>query len=149
MPPAMALLTFLGYLVVGPSGRQVLAGGVPINDALTPALQLAFCVGIIGLAVTLAGAVPMVSWLMRRGRLRLSQLLVFGCLIGNVPFVLIVVGIVLAALAGGSLSGVARHWYGAAGAFRFVSIGTLHGAVAAVVFWLVVVRGRETETVSS
>lgn len=147
LPPAMALVSFLGYLAIGPQGRSVLAGGVPIADPVTPALQLAFFVGIIGLALTLGGALPSVLWLMKRGQLRLSRLLVLGTLIGNVPFALIVVVAVLASLVNGNFSAsVARLWYGAEGALRFVLIGTIHGAVAAFVFWLVAVRGSELET---
>ena len=143
----MALLTFLGYLAIGAKGRGILAGGVPIHDALTPAVQLAFFVAVIGLALTLGGSVPCVLWLVNRGQLRLSRLLVFGTIIANVPFALIVGATVVATVWDGSFSAsVARRWYGAEGAFRFVLIGTAHGAMAAVVFWLVAVRGCELET---
>jgi hypothetical protein len=143
----MALVTFLGYLGIGASGQRVLAGGIPISDPITPALQLAFFVGLIALALTLGGAVPSVLWLLRRQQLCFSRLLVFGVIIGNVPFALIVI---VAAVVEGTVSpSVARLWYGIAGALRFVLIGTVHGAVAAAVFWLIVVRGRERIGASS
>jgi hypothetical protein len=36
LPPAMALVTFLGYLGIGASGQRVLAGGIPITDPVCP-----------------------------------------------------------------------------------------------------------------
>ena len=145
LPPAMALVTFLGYLAIGPEGRKVLAGGATVTEPVTVAAQLAFFVAIIGLALTLGGAVPSVLWLQARRQLSLSRLLLLGALIANVPFALIVLVAIVAAAADGTLSlEVTRLWYGTAGACRFVVIGAVHGLVAATVFWVVAVRGDES-----
>jgi hypothetical protein len=115
-----------------------------VTDPIGGAASLAFAVGIIGLLVTALGAVPVVLWLIRHGRLSLFRLVIAGAILGNLPFTLIVLGILAVHLAEGSASSIGRFWYGWAPAARLIVIGVAHGVVSAVLFWAVAVRGAAT-----
>jgi hypothetical protein len=68
----------------------------------------------------------------------------FGAVIGNLPFVLIVAGIIVANL--GALNAeVARNWYGLSGALVRIAMGVVAGSGGAATFWFVNVRGTLTE----
>ncbi len=68
---------------------------------------VAFGAGVFILAVVMTGAAAVlgVIWLNERRWLRLGKLLVFGAVIGNLPFALIVAGVIVAHLVGGVPTG--------------------------------------------
>jgi hypothetical protein len=128
-------------------GDGTLFEGRPF-DPVDAAVSLAIGVGIIALVVTLVGAVPAVVWMIGRGPLSLRKLLLLGAALGNAPFAIIVVSIIVAHLVSGTLSGdVGRLWYGLAGTVRAIALGLLCGVGSAAVFWAVAIRGTAAEDV--
>jgi hypothetical protein len=98
--------------------------------------------GILGLIVTAAGAVPVVLWLMKRGPVSLGQLMTVGLVLGNAPFVLYVVGLVLPLTITHVIAGtMSQHLMPisdlVAGTLRALAIGSVMGTVSAIVFWMV------------
>jgi hypothetical protein len=138
LPFADALIGYLGFPLVwymgGHSGQLV--------DPEGAARGLGIVAGVLGLLTTLAGAVPIVIWLLQRGPVSLAQLLGVGVLLGNGPFLLYVVGLVLPAtvmhLANGTM---ADHLSPLseliAGTLRAIAVGSVIGAWSALVFWFV------------
>jgi len=136
VPPSIAALTFLGYLAIWDIGGPGALGSVPF-DPVDSALSLATGVGVIAVVVTVFGAVPIVAWLNRRRALTLRTLLLVGAILGNLPFILIVLAVL--ATNGRLSSDVARVWDGSAGAMRATALGFGYGVVSASLFWLVAV----------
>jgi hypothetical protein len=150
------LRMLLGFIVVIPTAVLIalatydalwqvgwLPQGAPI-DAVDAAASLGTGVAILAVVVTVFGAIPAVVWMNGRRPLSLRNLLVLGAVLGNVPFVFIVVGISAAHLASGTLStDVGQYWYGRSGAMIRTMLGLICGMGSAVVFWLVGVRGNE------
>jgi hypothetical protein len=148
VPPAAAAVMFILYLALWHSGVRVFEGA-PI-DPVDSAASLAMGVGIIAVVVTVYGAVPAVTWLIRRGPLPLGKVLLLGAALGNVPFVLIVVAILVTHLLRGTLTtGVAGLWYGMYGTVRAIVLGLVLGTIPAAIFWVVAIRGTESERASS
>jgi hypothetical protein len=117
--------------------------GVPLHS-IDEAVPLGAGVFVLAVVVTGAAAVPGVIWLNERRSLTLGRLLMFGAVIGNLPFVLIVAGIVVANQ--GALNAeVAGNWYGLSGALVRITMGVVAGAGGAATFWLVSVCGTLTE----
>jgi hypothetical protein len=141
VPFVDALIGFVGFPLVwyigGHTGR--------LHDTAAAARGFAMVTGFAGLVVTVCGAVPVVLWLMKRGPVSLPQLLSAGVLLGNAPFFVYVIGLVLPAtlahLAGGTLS---QHLSPVsdliAGALRTLAIGSVLGASSAFVFWFLGIR---------
>jgi hypothetical protein len=146
MPFAAGAVMFVTYVALWFSGARVFEGPVSdLNGTLDAAVGLALGVTIIGFVVT-GVATLAVAWMVSRGPMSLSNLLFLGAALGNVPFVLIVVAILLVQLMNGTLSSdVARLWYGLYGAVRAISLGCWIGACSAAVFWVIGVRGTELE----
>lgn len=111
------------------------------------ALAIATLAGILGLLVTLCGALPVVTWLMRRGPVRLSQLLLAGLVLGNAPFaafVAMLLPFALIHLASGTLwDRMLPLGELLGGTLRSVTIGSAMGLLSAAVFWFVGLRGTE------
>jgi hypothetical protein len=139
---------FVLYLALWYSGVRVFEG-TPI-DPVDSAAALATGVGIIAIVVTIFGAVPAMTWLIRRGPLSLQTVLLLGATLGNVPFAMIVVAILVMHLVNGTLStDVAGLWYGVHGSVRAIALGLLIGTISAAVFWVVGIRGTELRRASS
>jgi hypothetical protein len=97
---------------------------------------------ILAVPVTIFGAVPAVLWMTRRGSLSLGRVLAAGAILGNLPFVLIVLGILVVQAAKGTLSSdVPRLWEGWFGVVRAVVFGLLVGGFSLAAFWLIGVYG--------
>lgn len=109
--------------------------GAPLHS-LDSAASLGLGVAILAVPTTFAAAVPGVMWLRRHGPLSLGRLMMLGALLGNVPFALIIAGIVVVNAFRGTL--VVHYWYGFEALVR-VSLGVISGAGSAAVFWLVAV----------
>ena len=109
------------------------------------AMAIATLAGILGLLVTLCGALPVVTWLMRRGPVRFNQLLLAGLVLGNAPFaafLAMVLPFALIHLASGTLWDRMLPLADlVAGTVRALTIGSAMGVLSAAVFWFVGLRG--------
>jgi hypothetical protein len=109
--------------------------GVPLHSVDAAA---AFGAGVFILAVVMTGAaaVLVVIWLNERRWLTLGKLIVFGAVIGNLPFALIVAGVIVARLVGALTGDISQNWYGLSGALTNIAMGVVAGAGGAATFWL-------------
>ena len=98
---------------------------------------------IVSLVVTVAGAVPTVAWLLTRGRLSITQIIITAVALGNAPFAISVAGVVLFYIAGtATLADVGYVLFsGPMGAVRALVIGSVMGVASGVIFWAVAIRG--------
>jgi len=118
--------------------------GAPLHS-IDAAVAFGAGVFILAVVVTGAAAVLGVIWLNERRWLRLGKLLVFGAVIGNLPFALIVAGVIVARLVGALTGDISQNWYGLSGALANIAMGVVAGAGGAATFWLVSVCGTLTE----
>jgi hypothetical protein len=120
--------------------------GAPIHSM--DAAQAMFAgVMIIAVPMTLIGTVPGVLWLNRKGWMTFGRLVALGAILGNLPFVLIVIGIILVQLMSGtSVPEIGRNWYGVSGFLVRTAMSVVAGAGSAAAFWLVAVCGTTGES---
>jgi len=118
-----------------------------ITSPSDPASSFAALTAFIGLLVTLFGAVPTFVWLKGRGPVSLSRALGAGVVLGNSPMVAIAIGALyftLLHIIGGTIS---QHLSPPldviAGFARLSLIGSVLGAISALVFWLIGLRGTD------
>jgi len=142
VPPTTVLIALAIYNLLWHAG--LLPHGAPI-DSLDDAISLGAGVGILATVMTCVGVIPGVVWLKTRRMLSLGRLLMLGAVLGNVPFVVIVIGIVAVHVASGTLSAdIGQFWDGWSGAGVRTAMGLICGTGAAAVFWVVAVRGAVT-----
>lgn len=112
---------------------------VPIQTAFV----IAVFIGIAGVVITVGFAYPAFLWLLRRGHVSLTQTIVSGAILGNVPSAVVIGGLVL----GGLRETGAMPTLGELVAFvDFASLlGSIAGATAAAVFWWIAVRHIDME----
>ena len=122
----------------------LMPNGVPIHW-IDSAIALGAGVFILAVVVTGTAAVLGVIWLNDRRSLTLGRVVVFGAVIGNLPFAVIVAGTIVAHLAGVLTGDVAQNWYGWSGALVRLALGVVAGGGAAATFWLVSVWGTLTD----
>jgi hypothetical protein len=137
VPPVavtIALVTYDGFWHLG-----LLPNGAPIHS-LDAAASLGLGLAIIVVPMTLL-ALAAVAWLIDRVELSLRTLVLLGAALGNVPFAIIITGIVLTQVTRDplSLAGVASNWYGLSGAVIRIVLGAIVGTGSATVFWVVAV----------
>ena len=141
MPPMCGLLAYLTI-------RGELAMGVWFHNGRPSqqvALQLALAVTIFAAPIaTIAGAVPGVAWLIRRGRLTLPNLLLSGVAFGNIPIAILMVLAFLEKLRNGTAASVEPLHVLAP-----VLLGAWFGVWAALFFWFVSIRGTELDSRAS
>jgi len=138
-PVAATLIALCTYDAFWHAG--LFPDGAPLHS-LDSAASFGAGVAILAFLTTTAAAVPGVMWLQRHGPLSLGRVMVLGAVLGNVPFALIIAGIVVTNVISGRLSpDVAHYWYGLGGALVRVSLGVISGGGAAALFWLVAVCG--------
>ena len=95
VPFAAVLISLAAYELFWHAG--LLPEGAPIHSV--DAAQAMFAgVMIIAVPMTLIGTVPGVLWLNRKGWLTFGRLVALGAVLGNLPFVLILIGIILVQL---------------------------------------------------
>jgi hypothetical protein len=137
--PMAVLIAMATYELLWHGG--FLPQGAPIHSV--DAAQAMFGgLTIIAVPMTLIGAVPGVLWLNRKGWLTFGRLVALGAVLGNLPFMLIVGGIVVVQLGLGTpVAEIGRYWEGLAGFLVRTAMGVIAGAGAAVTFWLVGVCG--------
>lgn len=145
-PFVTALLAFAIFPVVEYTGR-LLYGGSP-SDSVDAAISFAAGVGIVGLVLTIFGALPSLAWLLKRGPVTRRQALISGALLGNVPGVIIVGALAFRRVSQSAIPGLSELTYGPAGAVRAIAIGSFLGVASASVFWWLAGRhiGVEQQT---
>ena len=90
---------------------------------------------------------PGVLWLNRKGWMTFGRLVVLGAILGNLPFVVIVIGIISVQLVSGTpVPEIGRNWYGVSGFLVRMAMGVVAGAASAAAFWLVAVCGTTGES---
>jgi hypothetical protein len=137
VPLLQALAMYVGFPLfwdfMGHAGQP--------SDPSKAAAMIAAITGVCGVFVTVAGAVPLFVWLRHRGRVTLIQAIGAGGILGNVPFALYVLLLVLPLtvmhLARGTLS---QHLIPLpsllSSTFRVVVLGSVLGAMGALAFWV-------------
>ena len=151
LPPLDALAGFLLFPLVWRLGDH---GGGRLGDPNHAAAIFAVLAGISGVVVTVAGAVPVVFWLLRTGRVSWPQVLLAGLVLGNAPFAAYLIALIMPATLVRLIEGtLTEHllpfselmWAGA----RATLLGSAFGAMSAAVFWLVAICGTELNRESS
>jgi hypothetical protein len=138
-PIAAVLVSVASYETFWHMG--VLPYGGPIHS-LDAAGAVGFGAAILAVIMTFTTAVPGVLWLNRTGWLTFGNVVLFGAVAGNLPFVLIAIIIVAAQLLiGTSGADIARFGEGLSGTFVRSAMGAIAGGVAAAAFWLVSMCG--------
>jgi hypothetical protein len=139
LPLAAGVLMFATCLLLWRLDVWIFEGSGSFDAAVSLGL------GIVIVAAPATGiAIPVVLWLLWRERLSLRNLLLTGVVVGNVPFAVIVAGIVGTQYSRGSLNwDVGRLWFGGYGAARAIVLGTAFGTVLAGFFWIVALRGSD------
>jgi len=140
LPFVAAALAFVGFPLFEMSARAQL-GGIPAN-ANDSAIAFAAGTFVVAVFVTLFGAVPIATWMLRRGPVTLKQSVIGGVALGNAPFLLVVAAILVVSVFTNAPSSAGHHWYGASGALRTITMSTLLGAALGSVFWVVGIRPR-------
>src|SRR4051812_38094995 len=90
LPPGAASVGLITYDVMWHAG--LLPQGAPIHS-VDAAESLGLGIAILAV-VTLGAVLPGIAWLSRTGRLSIGSLVMLGAALGNMPFVVIVVGII-------------------------------------------------------
>ncbi|HSL22725.1 MAG TPA: hypothetical protein VK886_14420 [Vicinamibacterales bacterium] len=145
-PATAVLVALIVYDALCYSG--MLSGGAPI-DSLDGAASFGMGVGILAVAMT-AWAVPLLLYLNERRRLSFRNVLALGAALGNVPFAIVILGIVVAHPIRETLTGdVGRLWYGFSGFVQRVVLGSAVGMSSAAAFWSVAIRGNRDLALSS
>ena len=146
MPLAAAAFAFAAYALLWQAGPDSMSGFKP-SDPIASAVSIGMAVGLVAVLVTVFGAVPLVMWLLRRGPLALSRVLLAGAILGIAPLAIGILVMLGASLARGTMpEHVGDAWYGWEGMIRTTTVGLFVGVTSAAVFWLVAVRGTELTT---
>jgi hypothetical protein len=139
VPAAAVLIAMATYELFWHGG--FLPQGAPIHS-IDAAQSMVAGLTIIAVVTTGIAAVPGVLWLRDRGSLTLGRLLALGALVGNLPFALIVIGIIVAQMAGGiPVADTGLYWEGVSGFVVRTSMGIFAGGGSAAAFWLVAFCG--------
>ena len=139
----VAEMTLWGHAGTYVTGTTVHTGG---SAPAAIALSLAMAAALMAVFVTIFGAVPLVLWLIRRGRVSLRQALIAGAALGNAPAAVLLVLILIHHIGRGTMpDNPGDVWYGARGAFRTITEGMFVGMGCAAVFWVLAIRGTEVD----
>ena len=139
----VAEMTLWGHAGTYVTGTTVYTGG-SAPEAI--ALSLAMGAALMAVFVTIFGAVPLVAWLIRRGRVSLRQAVIAGAALGNAPVAILVLLVFIHRIAGGAApENQGALLYGVAGAFRTITEGMFVGMGCAAVFWVLAIRGTEVD----
>ena len=132
-PFVTALLAFSTFPVIDYTGRALYIGRP--SDPFDAAMSFAVGVGLVGLIVTIFGALPSLLWLLKRGPVSRRQVLISGAVLGNIPSALIVLGLAASRLSDGAMPELSQLTYGPAGAIRAIAFGSFIGMASAAIFW--------------
>jgi hypothetical protein len=121
----------------------LLPGGAPLDSA-DSVIALGSGVAFLAVLVSVFCAIPAVSWLSDRRPLSLERLLLLGAALGNVPFAVIVIMILVQSLWGTPSAADGPYWAGGAvGAAVRILMGAVIGAGSAAVLWFVTIQGND------
>ena len=135
LPFVAGALAYFGFpLFEWSLNRQI--GGTTSDGAP----GFAFATVFVALIVTVLGAVPLVSKMQGRAPITYQQSLLAGIALGNAPFLIVSVLILIVHLFAGTPKDLSNMWYGPVGALRTITTGTLMGAALGTVFWVVGIR---------
>jgi hypothetical protein len=138
-PFVAALLGFVTFPALDYTGRP-LYGGRPI-DSWDSAMSVAVGAGVVGLFVTIFGALPILTFLLSRGPISREQVFTSGIVLGNVPFAIIVALRVATQISQGTPpTDLSQLTYGPLGLVRALAFGSIIGTGCAGAFWLVAGR---------
>jgi hypothetical protein len=137
-PPVAGLIVVAAYDVSWHAG--LFPRGAPPHS-LDAAASLASGAGLVAVPMTVLAIVFVLLWRDRGIALTPGRVVVLGAVLGNLPFALIVVGIVVAHVAGDGPGGIPRYWPGVRGAIVDLALGSIAGSAAAGAFWIVAVAG--------
>lgn len=135
-PLVTAAIAYVAFPVVHWSGRPLYGASQYSSDA---PLAFAVGVGIAAVVVVAGGVLPALWWLRRRGPVRGEHALVAGFVLGNAPYLLLMLYLTIWSVVSG------RPYpgsYGAAGVLRGLLIGSTIGGLSAAVFWWMAPRQR-------
>jgi hypothetical protein len=126
---------FRGFMGHGPSGYP--SGAAAMWATIT---------GVCGVFVTVSGAVPVFGWFRRRGSVTLMHAVSAGVVLGNVPFalylLLLILPFTIMHLARGTL---AQHLIPVpsllTATWRVIVLGSVLGVIGALTFWVVGIAG--------
>jgi hypothetical protein len=142
VPPSAAIIAVPLYAVIYAAG--LLPRGAPI-DSLDSALGLGTGVAFLAVIVTVFCAIPAVNWINDHGLLSPQRLLTIGAVLGNVPFLVIVLVIgIVQVVRGNPFADAGQYWYGLGGAAVRLAMGTIVGVGSAVIFWIVAIEDNES-----
>jgi hypothetical protein len=144
LPLLDALVAFVAFPVLWCCGGRA---GLQLMDPAEAARTFAVLSGVLGVLVTLCGALPVVWWLMKRGPLTLEQLLIAGLALGNAPFAAYLCFLAPFAIMHVMAGTMSEHLLPAsellATAVRSIGIGSFMGSLSAVVFWFLGIRNSD------
>lgn len=146
LPLIDAVLGFAGFRLLWAVGGRAFFTA----DPAPAAFAFAVLSGLAGLLVTWCAAAPMVVARLRRGPISLQDSVVAGLLLGNTPFGLYIVGLVIPATFAHVMAGtMAGRWLSvpelAAATLRMLFIGSTMGAASGAIFWFLGIRGGEND----
>ena len=145
LPIVDTACAFLMHVVVWPYGP----GDGGRWDPVDAATSFAAGVAIVSIPMTFGGAVPVVSWLVNRGRLSFGPVVAAAVAVGNVPVAIVSAGTLLAYGLGAATSSDVRHILIDAplGVFNNGPIvGSVLGALSGLVFCFVAGIGKRNTT---
>ena len=114
------------------------------EPSLDAAMPLSLAVTFFAAPIATIAAVPAVASLIRRGYLRLRNLLIMGAGLGTLPIVILMTLIILEKIRNDTLSAVPLGAIGGP-----LLMGAWFGAWGALFFWFVSIRGTELDHRSS
>jgi hypothetical protein len=141
MPPVAALFAFAAYSILWSFDPAI--SGIRPHDTVSGAIGMGLGAGIIAVIVVVFCAIPAFAWLISRGPLSLTRVLLAGAVLGNLPFAL---GMFLARASQPANAISTGGFYGPDGIIRATFVGLFVGTASAAVFWLVASTGATIST---
>lgn len=144
LPILQAVIALAAFPLVWQLGGH---GAVRLVDEAEAARAFALLTGFLGLFVILVAGIPVALWLIRHARVSLSDFLLAGVVMGNLPFALYIVGLILPFTVVHLLAGtMSDHLLPGSelllGAARAILIGSVFGTISAAMFWVMAVWQR-------
>jgi hypothetical protein len=144
LPVVDAVVAFLAFPAVWAYGPD---RGFRPSDPGQAALVFAMVAGVMGLLVTLSGAMPVVFWLIKRGPVSFRQLLIAGVALGNLPFAVYVATLIPYAVLHLAFGTLSEHLIPVSALLAAVplplAVGSCMGLISAVVFWFAAIQGSD------
>ena len=114
-------------------------GGRP-GDPWDAAMSVALGAGLVGLFVTIIGALPLLAFLLSRGPISRRQVFTSGVVLGNIPFAIIALLVASHGTPGTPPMGSSQLTGDPLDLVEALAFGSFFGAACAGAFWLVAGR---------